>query len=132
MPLRTVNWLMRDEIMAHPEHLYVFGDNMARKGFGGQAKEARGEPNAVGIPTKWEPKADEKSFFTDADLYTVMPVIDEAFDRLEKHLRDGGIVFWPTAGIGTGLAELPQRAPKIAQHIAQRRKLLLEIGRAGR
>ena len=51
-------WITREELQRHPELIFVFGDNMLRKGFGGQAKEMRGEPNAVGVPVKWRPSRD--------------------------------------------------------------------------
>ncbi|KKL05458.1 hypothetical protein LCGC14_2605850, partial [marine sediment metagenome] len=48
--------MLRDE----PDTLFVFGDNMQRRGLGGQAFAMRGEPNAVGIPTKIFPSMDLK------------------------------------------------------------------------
>jgi hypothetical protein len=44
---------------------YVFGDNGRRIGFGGQAKEMRGQPNAIGVATKWEPSNRPNAFFSD-------------------------------------------------------------------
>jgi hypothetical protein len=43
----------------------VFGDNGRRIGFGGQAKEMRGEPNAIGVATNWEPSNRPNAFFSD-------------------------------------------------------------------
>lgn len=36
--------ITRAMLRAEPEKLFVFGDNFVRTGFGGQAKEMRGEP----------------------------------------------------------------------------------------
>lgn len=44
--------IYRADLAMNPKVLYVFGDNLERKGFGGQAYEMRGEPNAFGIATK--------------------------------------------------------------------------------
>ncbi|WP_257556503.1 hypothetical protein [Sphingobium sp. CFD-2] len=107
----------RDEIRRHPERLYVFGDNVSTLGRGGQARECRGEPNTVGIPTKWHPMMDDESFFCDADLPTIVPRIKAEFRRLDAHLASGGDVVWPSDGVGTGLAQLPRRAPAIAAYI---------------
>ena len=107
----------RAEIRAHPERLYVFGDNVSTLGRGGQARECRGEPNVVGIPTKWQPTMDDAAFFTDDDLPKVLPRIKDEFRKLEAHLSAGGIVVWPADGIGTGLAELPKRAPAIHAYL---------------
>lgn len=114
----------RATIRANPNILYVFGDNWAGTGRGGQAAACRDEPNAVGIPTKWRPSMDEAAFFTDADLEAVRPRIQAAFRRLDMHLADGGYVCWPRDGVGTGLAQLPTRAPAIAEFIERRRQHL--------
>lgn len=105
----------RERIKAHPDKLYVFGDNMAECGFGGQAKEARGEANSVGIPTKWAPSRETKAYFTDDDVLNrkVLSRIAAAFVRLENHLVGGGDIVWPSDGVGTGLSQLPERAPRV-------------------
>lgn len=122
----------RKQARNHPKALFVFGDNMARKGYGGQAKELRGEPNVVGIPTKWRPARDEKAYFTNADLKAALPAIDEAFERLESHLEAGGVVFWPADGVGTGLAQLPTRAPDIHGYITNRFRRLVWLSKGGK
>lgn len=107
----------RSDIQANPDRLYVFGDNMTRLGRGGQAAECRGEPNAVGIVTKWYPTNDPVAFFCDADLEKVRWSIQDSFRRLAGHLEAGGTVVWPADGVGTGLARLHTRAPAIAAYI---------------
>ena len=114
MPIEKVHRYTRAEIRARPGALYAFGDNLAGRGFGGQAREARGEPNAVGVVTKRRQAMDEGAFLTDADLPRVRPLIEAAFARLREHLEAGGEVILPADGLGTGLAELPRRAPAIA------------------
>jgi hypothetical protein len=103
-----------------PGTLFVFGDNLQRTGFGGQAAEMRGEPNAVGIPTKIRPQNTEGSFFSDADYGKVIPIIDAAFSTLEQHLERGGDVVFPADGIGTGRARLASMAPRINAHVLSR------------
>lgn len=114
--------ITRAMLRAEPDTLFVFGDNMARTGYGGQAMEMRGEPNAVGIPTKWSPGMSPVDFFTDRDFDQARVAIDDAFHLLRRH---SGSIVWPEDGIGTGLAELPQRAPKIWAHIEAGRVALL-------
>jgi hypothetical protein len=111
-----------------PDHLFAFGDNMKRTGFGGQAAECRGEPNAVGIPTKWLPAKHPAAFFCDGDLLEAKQPIDDAFERLEQHLRDGKVVVWPLHGIGTGLANLKNCAPQVMAYIEARYERLMRIG----
>ncbi|MFZ3481990.1 hypothetical protein [Sphingomonas sp. 3-13AW] len=128
MPIVTVERYTRSEIRAHREHLYVFGDNLARAGGApdangwsnpkaGQAAACRNEPNAVGIPTKRAPSMKEDAFFTDADFDRVQPIIQAEFRRLADHLRAGGTVVLPSAGIGTDRAQLAQRSPRIREFI---------------
>lgn len=113
MTFRTEKLITREMLRAEPNTLFVFGDNMRQKGLGGQAKEMRGEPNAVGIPTKWRPSRTEDAFFINSDFPAVEGLIKERMHKLFVHLKTGGDVVWPEDGIGTGLAELKERAPRI-------------------
>lgn len=105
--------MLKDE----PGTLFVFGDNFVEKGLGGLAKETRGESNAVGIPTKRYPSMEEGSFFTDEDFARFKEISDPRFVRLAYHIRNGGVVVWPASGIGTGLADLENRSPRIWNYI---------------
>ena len=110
MPVDYVARYSREEIRANPRALYVFGDNLAERGLGGQAAAARGEPNAVGIATKRAPSLVESAFLTDADLPRLQDHVAPALNRLREHLAAGGTVVMPADGIGTGLAQMPDRA----------------------
>jgi hypothetical protein len=110
MPIEFRDWITAQMLMGEPETIFVFGDNLARWGKGGQAKVMRGYPNSVGLPTKASPR----DFLVDGDLATVKEANAEAVQHLTNHLAKGGLVVWPKSGIGTGLAELEARAPKIA------------------
>ena len=131
MPIIKSKWTVRADLRNNPEHLFVFGDNMVRKGFGGQAMEMRGEPNAIGVPTKWAPSMSPSAFLTEADLERVKPEIDKAFERLRLHLAGGGTVVLPRDGIGTGLAQLESRAPSIAALIQAHIEALEAAAKAG-
>lgn len=125
MPVLRVDWITREQVRAgYPDTLFVFGDNMQRRGLGGQAREMRGEINAVGIPTKWRPNNDDGAFFNDEDLLVATLVAHKAMDRLRAHLAAGGTVVIPADGVGTGRARLRTRAPRIAEMID---KLLSEL-----
>lgn len=115
MPIRREPHITRQMVRDEPETLWVFGDNLARKGLGGQAKEMRGEPNAVGIPTKRRPSRDPSAYFADIDqdMAAFLLVATYAFQRLRRHLEAGGTVVFPSDGIGTGLADLERRTPRI-------------------
>lgn len=110
-------WVTRQDLRDNPTTLYMFGDNMMRQGLGGQAGAMRGEPNSVGVPTKWAPGRAVDDFFTDDVLsqvpQVVIPAIDGAFLRAWHHMLRRGTVAIPADGLGTGLSELPERAPAV-------------------
>lgn len=114
--------ITRDFVKANPDMLFVFGDNMAGVGLGGQAREMRGEPNAIGVPTKWTPNRTPAAYFSDEDWWIdsrcpIYFTICTAFRSIEAALAAGRDVVMPADGLGTGLAELPRRAPKIHAYI---------------
>jgi hypothetical protein len=114
----------REYIRSHPDWLFVFGDNLARAGLGGQAKEARGEPNAVGIATKRLPDMTQESFFSDLDYEEWFAAESATFRRLHEAAQRGRTVVWPMDGIGTGLAGLEKKAPEIWQELENIRSWL--------
>lgn len=128
MPLIFSDTIERATIRANPDTLYVFGDNEARAGLGGQAKECRGEPNAVGVATKRWPSKEDSALWSDDDFDRCAQIIDQDMQRLFDHVRAGGLVVFPTAGIGTGRARLPERAPRLMEHIRDRVRELKRLG----
>jgi hypothetical protein len=118
MPLIFQKWITREDLRNNPESVYIFGDNALRFGLRGQAKECRGEPNAVGIITKRAPNNDPESFMNDADLKRFRLHYLEIFNYLTLCLIAGKTVVWPEDGVGTGLADLPNKAPAIHREIS--------------
>lgn len=116
----TEDRITRAMLRENPDRLYLFGDNLAERGLGGQAAEMRGEPNALGIPTKHRPARDVGAYFSDADLPEVLPILSARFAAIEAHLAMGRDVVLSSAGIGTGLSELAARAPAIAAELDRR------------
>lgn len=119
MPVLFQRIIVRSDLRNNPHVMYLFGDNELRKGMGGQAKEMRGEPNAIGIPTKRAPYADESSYWSDADYDRVEELVYQSFWRPYWHIQSEGVVIIPSDGLGTGRAELPTRAPKIMKLIEE-------------
>lgn len=113
--------IRREDVRAEPDKIFLFGDNLKQSGFGGQAKEMRGEVNARGIPTKKEPANRETSFFTDKEFSANKRAIDEAFGKIPP----GKIIVVPKGGIGTGLANLEVKAPRTFAYLNEK---LAEIG----
>lgn len=113
--------ITREDVRAEKDKIFLFGDNLKQTGFGGQAKEMRGEANARGIPTKKEPANRPASFFNDIELGANAKAIDEAFGKIPL---DKTIVI-PKGGIGTGLASLEEKAPQTFAYLNEK---LAEIG----
>lgn len=133
MPLITrYGIIRREDLRAEPEAIFLFGDNEARAGFGGQAGAMRGEPNALGIRTKRRPGTEPDDYWTNGDDATARQtaMVDEDLAVAEKHLVAGRAVYLPESGLGTGLAELPRRAPRTFAHL-KRRLLRLHIRYTG-
>jgi len=113
MPVEIQKWIRRADLRANPEKFYVFGDNEARVGLGGQAAEMRGEPNAFGVATLKAPGR----FWTDADIERQNKVLTADFWPIANLLNSGATVVFPEDGIGTGLAQLEKRAPRTWAHL---------------
>lgn len=113
MPLVTQKRVYRSDLRANPDVLYIFGDNEALFGMGGQAGEMRGEPNAIGVATLAAPG----EFWNATDTDRQCSVLDADLKRASEAIADGKIVIFPEDGIGTGIAEMDQRAPATFRHL---------------
>lgn len=120
-----IKWITRHFVRANPEARFVFGDNQLRVGMGGQAASMRGEPNAIGVATKRAPGCADGDYFTDGDD-DAMATINADIDLVAAALGEGRTVYVPLDGLGTGLSQLPQRAPKLHAHIVGRFRSLCE------
>ena len=93
---------------SRPHDLFIFGDNLVRKGTGGQAC-IRYESNSWGIPTKQFPTMASTAFFYDATFQfndVIFNLI--CLTRCADHFKT---IIFPEAGLGTGLAKMPEKAP---------------------
>lgn len=115
--VRFQKFISREDLIANRDAVYVFGDNMTRTGLGGQAREMRYEPNAIGVPTKWRPSMTDDAFFNDEDYDKVVNVLEKDFDAIKVALARGKNVVFPADGLGTGLSQLQTRSPKIFEYI---------------
>ena len=116
-----MKWITRAIVREHRDYIFLFGDNIARRGLGGQAAAMRGEPNAVGIPTKKLPSNSDEAFFTDAELEQNKAAIDQAFEYLtRKSTALEQIIVMPANGLGTGRAQLQNRAPLTFAYLQKR------------
>lgn len=110
-------WIERADLQNNPNTFFLFGDNVKRVGMGGQAKSMRGEANAIGIATKWTPSNNVGEFFSDEDYSETTRIIAQDFRKVFTVRDNGFSIVIPADGLGTGLSELPQRAPKTNEFV---------------
>lgn len=104
--------ISRELLRMNPRKLFIFGDNAERSGLGGQAAAARGEPNALGIVTKWRPTMTPGSFLSDDDA-NAWRVVFVDLARVHHALALGRTIVVPSAGVGTGLSRMREHCPRI-------------------
>lgn len=122
MPIRMQKRYTREEIMASDD-LYIFGDNLAEIGYGGQAGEARGCPNALGIPTMISPSEPA----TPENISKLKFRISLLMIFISLELRKGRTVIWPADGVGTGIANLVENCPELLDFINIQRDLIFGV-----
>lgn len=117
MPIKFVKLYTPELLKENPDQFFVFGDNYEEKGKGGQAKVCRDADNAIGVPTKKAPNNLPASYLTDADYKEWLEHFKGPASLILALLSKKVVVNFPEDGLGTGLAKLPERAPKILNHI---------------
>lgn len=103
-------WTIAD-VKKYPHALFIYGDNNARIGKGGQAI-IRDLVNTIGIPTKKYPSNHPESFYTDNDYDDNITRISKAIDDIVQLSATYKYVVLPKDGFGTGFAKLHIKAPK--------------------
>lgn len=106
-------------LSSYPDKIFVFGDNMKRYGKRGQAS-IRDYPNAFGVATKRYPSMEAWAFFSDKE--DELEFVRNDLRNLYRLGQEKTIVF-PAAGIGTGLADMKNKSPKVWSYMNQ---ILLE------
>lgn len=110
-------WFSLDQCGENPNKLYVFGDNMIRRGKGGQAS-IRDAFNSIGLVTKRLPTMDEDAFFSDKEdeFEAVEADVDMILSEMQKDQCYDTLVL-PADGLGTGLSKMPTKSPELFEHM---------------
>lgn len=110
MKIIEQKYITEKDCFDNPKSLYLFGDNLQRRGKKGQA-QIRDCANSFGIATKHKPSTTDDSYFTNNDIDYVF----KDFAELSKLMKTGSYdtLVIPSDGIGTGLAKLQEKAPEI-------------------
>lgn len=109
MEIKSIEFYTRDLVRANPASLFLFGDNLARWGTGGQAI-IRGLKNTHGIATKKHPSYHSNSFFTDNEYEQNCEIIKNDIDSIPWQYFN--VLCFPTNGFGTGMSAMPEKCPK--------------------
>lgn len=96
---------------SNPDDIYVFGDNVWRIGKAGQAA-IRDESNAFGVATKYYPSSSKSSYFTDENGIGHHVIVND-IKKLYQLYSAGKTIVFPLNGLGTGLSQLPEKAPNL-------------------
>ena len=119
--IERMQFITREYVRENRDKLFLFGDNLERRGCGGQATAMRGEPNAVGIPTKKSPSYRDDAFFSDEEFEQNKASIDAAFAEIMNAVTDSiRVIVIPSDGLGTGRAQLDRRAPRTFTYLQKR------------
>ncbi len=84
----------------NPDIIFVFGDNLLRKGLGGSAK-LRYEPNTYGFVTKKKPSKSDKAYYRPKE-YSAVYLIE--IIKLKAYIRINPNKTFLISKIGGGLA----------------------------
>ena len=117
----------RKDVTRNSHCLFVFGDNDIEKGKGGQAI-IRGLKNTAGIPTKKYPSNWKSSFYTDDEYKENCQKIKDAIELIKKRVHEEKYeyIVLPKDGFGTGLSQLPKKAPKTYKFVCKQVKKLIK------
>ena len=121
---RTGAIISRGDVRENRNILYVFGDNDTRQGLAGQAKQMRGEPNAMGISTKKSPNMGDTAFKNDAEFEENARIITQDIDAIIAAWNTGSYTKVVVPPIGQGLAKLSEKAPKTWAYLNEELKRL--------
>lgn len=121
------NWT-RQDVANQTSKVFLFGDNTndrVNTHYVPTMTQAviRGLDNAIGIDTKKNRGTSEDSYFTDEDFDTFKSQVDEA---IQKAIDSGKTIVIPEGGIGTGKAQLKERAPKLFSYLQDKLNALRE------
>lgn len=114
--LEIVEYFYSVEIcLNNPNKLFIFGDNTQRYGKAGQA-QIRECQNSVGLATKFNPGMNDYDFFSDARFEECSTIMERDVQKIINCLtnpsRGFDTLVFPVNGFGTGLSQLPEKAPR--------------------
>jgi hypothetical protein len=109
-------------VQAHPELIFVYGQDYSNKGCLGQAWAIGNEPNTFPIPTLYKVcNSQSDKYFSDDQYLANCQKIDEAIAKIP---RDGRPIIVPPK-IGCGHSQLWIKAPQTYAYLVTALKILM-------
>ena len=95
LPARILRqtWTIRDDLRANRDVVFVYGDNVAREGHRGLARQMRGAPNAHPISISWGPFDPFTHATADAAMVQILKDLEALYTRAPS------LIVWPLSGI---------------------------------
>ena len=113
-------WTTREDVRANRAVVFVYGDNVAREGHRGLARQMRGEPNAHPISISWAPFEP----FTHATAEDAKVQIKQDLDALLA--RQPKLIVWPLGGLVPEFQTLPDELQQFLRTEAKQRFTLAD------
>lgn len=123
MPVVFQKIIRNEDLRRNPRVLYAYPTNLQNIRTIGLSAECWGEPNAVGIATRYSPI--EAFGDSIAEILAQKTSIDRCFKPLFATCRAGGIVIWPSPSFDT---DLPLKAPTTYAHFEDKLRALIKVG----
>ena len=117
-----------EDVKAHPDFTFVFGDNDEGKGEDGQAI-IRYLKNVLSIRTKKTAGFGEKDYYTDDEYKENIRKLDADFSAVQKAVSAGSKIVISANGYGNGLSRMPAKCPRTYEYLEKRlAKLISDDG----
>lgn len=92
--------ITKEYLNNHPNHIFVYGDNIIHKGLGGAAK-LRYVKNTYGFITKKYPNTNINSYFT---VEEYKPIFNQELNKLIREIQNNPTKIYLVSRLGAGLA----------------------------
>lgn len=108
----------------NPDWLFIFGENeqqyeSKKKPYSNRAGQAviRSADNSFGFRTKKRPTRHSSSYWYDSEFARNKALIDEDILKIKHLMKSYTCLVLPEDGLGTGLSDLKNKAPRTLEYI---------------
>lgn len=124
MPVLFQSVIQREDLIRNRDVLYVYADDVIRRATGSGAYQCRLEPNGLGVRVAYSPAVYFGSAQGQPEAQARM--IDEDLKPAFDKVMSGGVVVWPTEGLGRSLED---PAPATYEYLESKLAALIRAAR---